>query len=162
MSFPIQLMKNTDPYNKVNKSPVAVTTVSGELKANCTIVDPVITIQYDSAFINANYAYIPEFGRYYFIKNAETPANGLWTLTMHTDVLMSFASSILNSPTTVSRSSNNCNMFLNDDHYGIQETRIFLQRIFRAVLIHRLHLMCWHLLAFRIMGRKNKWKTLSI
>ena len=121
MSCDVQLMKNMDPYNKIWKTPEAVTTVSGELKENCTIVDPVITIQYSGAFINANYAYIPTFGRYYFIKNAETPSNGLWTLTMHTDVLMSFASSILNSPATVSRSSNNFNMYLNDDHYGIQE-----------------------------------------
>lgn len=123
MSFDIHLMKNTDPYNKIWKTvdPEAGTTVSGELKENCTIVDPVITIQYSGAFIDYNYAYIPTFGRYYFIKNAETPSNGLWTLTMHTDVLMSFASSILNSPATVSRSSNNFNMMLNDDHYGIQE-----------------------------------------
>lgn len=132
MSFPIQLMRNNDPYNKINKSPVPVITVTGELKENCTIVDPDITIQYAGSFIGANYAFIPEFGRYYFIKNAETPANGLWTLSMHTDVLMSFASSILNSPATVARSSNNFNMYLNDDHYGIQENPYIFTKSFPA------------------------------
>lgn len=132
MSFPIQLMRNNDPYNKINKAPVPVLTVEGELKDNCTIVDPDIMIQYDGAFIGANYAYIPAFGRYYFIKNAETPSNGLWTLSMHTDVLKSFASSILNSPATVARSSNNFNMYLNDDHYGIQENPYIFTKSFPA------------------------------
>lgn len=130
MSFDIHLMMNNDPYNKINKNPVTVSTVTGELVDNCNIVDPEIMIQYDGAFINANYAYIPEFGRYYFIKNAETPSNGLWKLTMHTDVLMSFASAILHSPATVARSSNNFNMYLNDDHFAIQENPYIFTKAF--------------------------------
>lgn len=130
MSFDIHLMRCDDPYNKINKVPVTVTTVTGELKDNCTIVDPDIMIQYDGAFIAANYAYIPTFNRYYFIKNAESVSNGLWTLTMHTDVLYSFQQSILNSPAVVARSSNNFNMMLNDDHYHIQENPYIFTKTF--------------------------------
>lgn len=130
MSFDIHLMRCDDPYNKINKVPVTVTTVTGELKDNCTIVDPDIMIQYDGAFIAANYAYIPAFNRYYFIKNAESVSNGLWKLTMHTDVLFSFQQSILNSPAVVARSSNNFNMMLNDDHYHIQENPYIFTKTF--------------------------------
>lgn len=130
MSFSIHLMKYDDPYNKIVKVPVTVAVVTGELKDNCTIVDPEIMIEYDHAFIDANYAHIPDFGRYYFIKNAESVSNGLWNLTMHTDVLFSFQQSILNSPAVVARSSNNFNMMLNDDHYHIQENPYIFTKTF--------------------------------
>lgn len=123
MSFSIHLKNNTEPYNKINKNTDDMTTLtlSGKLTDNSTIVDPVILIEYNGALTNYNYAYIPEFGRYYFIKNVESVSNGLWSVEMHTDVLKSFASSIMSSPAIVSRSSSNFNMMLNDDHYYTQE-----------------------------------------
>ena len=121
MSFQIELMKNSDPYNKINKNPASVQTVEGTLKEECTIVDPEVLIEYTGALTSANYAYIPEFGRYYFIRNAESYRNGLWSIQLHTDVLKSFASSIMSSPAIVARSSSNFNMMLNDDHYFTQE-----------------------------------------
>lgn len=125
MSFPIVLMLNTAPYNKINKTPDidlhTIKTVSGELKEECTLVDPVIMIEHSGSFTGINYAYIEQFGRYYFIKNAESVSNGLWSVEMHTDVLKSFASSIMSSPAIVARSSSNFNMMLNDDHYFTQE-----------------------------------------
>ena len=121
MSFQIELMKNSDPYNKINKNPASVQTVEGTLKEECTIVDPEVLIEYTGALTSANYAYIPEFGRYYFIRNAESYRNGLWFIQLHTDVLKSFASSIMSSPAIVARSSSNFNMMLNDDHYFTQE-----------------------------------------
>lgn len=130
MSFQIQLMKNTDPYNKIRKSPAAVATVEGTLKEETTIVDPEILIEYSSSLTGANYAYIEAFGRYYFINNVESYRNGLWSVKMHADVLMSFSSSILSSPAIVARSSNNFNMMLNDDHYFCQENPYIFTKAF--------------------------------
>mgnify|MGYP007012534478 CR=1 FL=1 len=121
MSFPVVLMLNKDPYNKIMKAPETITTVEGTLKDTTTIVDPEILIEYAGTFRGINYAYIEELGRYYFIKNVESYRNGLWAVQMHTDVLMSFQSSILNSPAIAARSSNNFNMMLNDDHFYTQE-----------------------------------------
>lgn len=130
MSFQIELMKNSDPYNKINKSPASVQMVEGTLKEECTIVDPEVLIEYTGALTSSNYAYIPEFGRYYFIRNAESYRNGLWSIQLHTDVLKSFASSIMTSPAIVARSSSNFNMMLNDDHYFTQENPYIFTQVF--------------------------------
>lgn len=127
MSFNVDLMTNTEPYNKIGKDPALVTTASGTLKDECSLVDPVIIIEYAGAFPNANYAciqYDPEDAstkKYYFIKNVESYRTGLWRVSMHIDVLKTYASGILSSPAIVARSSNNFNMLLNDDHYYCQE-----------------------------------------
>lgn len=130
MSFDVVLMRNDEPYNKISKTPVTIQTVSGTLKEECTLVDPEILIEYSTAVTGANYAYIAEFGRYYFIKNAESYRNGLWSIQLHTDVLKSFASSIMSSPAIVARSSSNFNMMLNDDHYFTQENPYIFTQVF--------------------------------
>ena len=108
MSFPVQLMLNSDPYNKIQKSPTVVAAVNGTLKEECSLMDPEILIERSEPIIDANYAYI-EFsenvGKYYFIKNVEAYRSGLWRVSMHCDVLMTYADGILSSPVIVARSS---------------------------------------------------------
>ena len=128
--FDIVLMRNDEAYNKISKSPVTIQTVNGTLKEECTIVDPEILVEYTGALTTANYAYISEFGRYYFIKNAESYRNNLWSIQLHTDVLKSFASDILSSPAIIARSSSNFNMMLNDDHYFTQENPYIFTQTF--------------------------------
>lgn len=130
MSFDITLMSNSEPYNKIQKSPSAIITLSGTLKDNCSLIDPVVLIDREAAITDANYAYIPDFGRYYFIKNIESYKTGLWLVSMHCDVLMTYAAGILSSPAIVSRSSSNFNMFLNDDHYYTQENPMIFTKAF--------------------------------
>lgn len=133
MSFPIQLMLNSEPYNKIQKSPTVVATVSGTLKEECSLMDPEILIERSEPIIDANYAYI-EFsenvGKYYFIKNVEAYRSGLWRVSMHCDVLMTYAAGILSSPAIVARSSSNFNMMMNDDHYYTQENPMIFTKAF--------------------------------
>ena len=122
MSFPIQLMTNSEPINKINKSPSNVgNAVEGSLMDACSIVDPVVLIELDSVPAGVNYAYIAAFNRYYFIRDVQSYRTGLWKFTMHCDVLKSFSAAILSSPAVVARSSSNFNMLLNDDKYFCQE-----------------------------------------
>ena len=71
MSFAVDLMLNTEPYNKITKNPSTILTATGELKEECSLMDPVILIASDTAPTGVNYAYIADFGRHYFIKNIE-------------------------------------------------------------------------------------------
>lgn len=129
MSFTVTVMQNDEPYNKINKSITSGTDYTGSLVDESSIVDPVIMVE--SATMPAgNYAYISEFGRYYFIKNIESYRTNLWRITMHCDVLRSFASGILSSPAIVARSSNNFNMLMNDDHYYTQENPYIFTKAF--------------------------------
>lgn len=121
MSFAVDLQLNTEPYNKITKTPSTVLTATGELKEDCSLMDPVILIASDTAPTGVNYAYIADFGRHYFIKNIEAYRTGLWSVEMHCDVLKTYSAAILSSPAVVSRSSSNFNMLMNDDHYYCQE-----------------------------------------
>lgn len=62
---------------------------SGSLKDETRVTNPVILMELENP-IGFNYAYIPEFGRYYFIDDIISVRTGLWKISMKVDVLESF------------------------------------------------------------------------
>ena len=116
MSFNIVLMNNTDPTNKVTKSPSTVSTLTGTLKDSSSIIDPVILIQRDSP-VGFNYCYIQTFNRYYFVNDIIIVKNGLLEIHCHVDVLMSFKTEILAQRALVSRNAKNWNLYINDNNF---------------------------------------------
>lgn len=110
----IQLYKNNSSDIETDKSLTHVITISGTLKDECSIVYPEIIVAGNSKIITANYAYIPEYNRYYFIENITIVKNGLYRLSLHTDVLMSFKKYIRGMYAIVARSSDNSNMYIID------------------------------------------------
>jgi hypothetical protein len=66
-----------------------VITISGSLRGDCDVLNPVIEVSVDNPFIY-NYAYIPDFKRYYFIDRFVVSRQGLYRLYMSVDVLQSF------------------------------------------------------------------------
>lgn len=131
MSFTINTYNMTEPVNKIDKSlglsPVG--SYTGQLVDGTSIVDPDILIE-SSGVPGGNYAFIGEFGRYYFIKDKVSVKNGLWRLQMHVDVLKSYASGILSSTAIVARNSTNYNQMLNDSEFKIQENPIIMTKTF--------------------------------
>ena len=119
MSFNIQLMNNQEELNKISKSPSVVMTLTGTLREETSIVDPVITIEYSGTLTNVNYAYIPEFNRYYFITQIESVRTGLWRIYCHCDVLKTYAQAILGTPCVVARNENRYNLYLNDVYFKV-------------------------------------------
>ena len=67
MAFNITFMNNQEELNKITKRPSSVMTLTGHLREETDIVNPVINIEYDGTLTNVNYMWIPEFHRYYFI-----------------------------------------------------------------------------------------------
>ena len=129
MSFPIVFMFNNEPMNKISKTPVEKFTLNGELRDESSIIDPVILIEKDNP-IEANYAYIAAFNRYYYIKDITAVRTGLWRISMHTDVLKTFSEGILNSPCIVAKSSSKYNMYLNDSDYKCLQDDIVMTKTF--------------------------------
>ena len=66
---------------------------------------------------NWNYAYIPDFGRYYFVDNWEWE-KPYWTVSLSVDVLASFRTDILSSSKYVLRSASDYNDKIMDDAYS--------------------------------------------
>ena len=63
----IRLYYNTSDNRCIRKNLLNELSLSGTLRDSCNLIEPVINIQSDSV-IRYNYAYIPDFKRYYFIK----------------------------------------------------------------------------------------------
>lgn len=85
----ITLCVNKSEKNKLNKVISGNNTLSGTLKEETSVTSPIILIQIDNP-TEYNYAYIPEFKRYYFISDMVSVRTGLWRISMQVDVLMSF------------------------------------------------------------------------
>lgn len=130
MSFVIDLMYNSAPYNKITKNPTSVRQLTGTLREETSIVDPEVNIEYNGALTDCNYAYIEQFRRYYFIRNIESVRNGLWRVYMHCDVLKTFSEGILGSPAIIERSTNNFNKYLNDPYFKCQQNPIIMTKNF--------------------------------
>jgi hypothetical protein len=92
----LRLCINNSEKNKINKSLTAGVTLSGTLRNESNVVNPSIVINIDNPTIY-NYAYIEDFGRYYFITDYISLRNGIWQINLKSDVLMSFKDSILAS-----------------------------------------------------------------
>lgn len=99
----LRLGVNNSEKNKINKSLTAGVTLSGTLRNESNVVTPSIIINIDNPTIY-NYAYIEDFGRYYFITDYISLRTGIWQINLKSDVLMSFKDSILASPVLISNS----------------------------------------------------------
>lgn len=87
--------------------------VSGTLKSASSIINPVILIE-ETDRISYNYAFIFEFGRYFYIHDIISVRNNLWELVMQVDVLMSFRKSIYNLYGFIDRNENEQNPYIVD------------------------------------------------
>lgn len=131
MAFNIILQRNNSEMNSVTKSVEDILTVSGVLKEETSIIDPVIKIECDLAAVTScNYLSIPSFGRSYFITDIRSVRNGLVEFTCHVDVLSSFASAIKENTAIVRRQEKNWNLYLNDGSFKVYQNPNVLTKAF--------------------------------
>lgn len=115
----ITFYKISDDKRQVTKTLNSTTKIkdsTGVIKTDCSIMEPRIEMAYDSQLITANYMYIPDFHRYYFINKIDTGAQRLF-IEGHIDVLQTYASQIRNLYCVVARQEdeNKSNLYLNDE-----------------------------------------------
>lgn len=131
MSFDITLQINKSEKNKVTKSITDIITVTGELKSETSIIDPVIMINCElSNVTKCNYMTIPSFGRSYFVNNIRSIRSGLVEFSCHVDVLSSFADAIKSNSAIVRRQENKWNLYLNDGSFKVYQNPIVLTKEF--------------------------------
>jgi len=115
MSFNIIMQQNNSERNKINKDITNIETLTGNLRATTSIIDPVIVIEGDlSDYVDCNYMTIEEFNRSYFITNIRSLANDLIEITAHVDVLYSFKDEILNNTGIIRRQEEKWNLYVDD------------------------------------------------
>lgn len=87
-----------------------------QIKAPSSIISPIIQLSKASNPTNFNYAYIPDWNRYYFISDI-TYGIGLWILSLRVDVLASFKDDILATSQYILRNANSYNTNIMDTLY---------------------------------------------
>lgn len=131
MAFNIVLQTNNSERNRLDKSVSTIATVSGVLKEETSIIDPVIKIECDlSSFTGCNYITIPAFGRSYFVNNIRSIRDGLVEFSCHVDVLSTYAGHIRNNRAITKRQENNWNLYLNDGSFKVYQNPNVLTKAF--------------------------------
>jgi hypothetical protein len=131
MSFSITLYSNSSENNKVDKSISRLSTFTGTLRDECSIIDPLIVFEGSLAtFAGANYLYIPDFKRYYFIRDITSISNTLVEVSAHVDVLMSFATGIRANRAIIRKNANEYNLYLNDGTFKCYQNPLILTKAF--------------------------------
>lgn len=110
----IDLYLNNSENNSFDKKLTMVRNMNGNLRQETSIINPVIIFEYASTLPVFNYVYIPDFKRYYFVKNVVSVRTNLWEMSLHVDVLSSFKNEILENTGTIARQENQWNMYLDD------------------------------------------------
>ena len=138
MAFEIILQVNNSEKNKLSKSVTNIITVTGELKTETSIIDPVIIINCKLEDVTkCNYMTISSFGRSYFVNNIRSIRSGLVEFSCHVDVLSSFADAIKTNSAIVRKQENNWNLYLNDGSFKVYQNPMVLTKAFPAGFTNR-------------------------
>lgn len=98
----LKLYNTSDSNNTIGKTLTDEQTFDITFKDTFDIINPIVLLKSDVPIIK-NYAYIPEFGRYYFITSIQIQPNKIYKLYLECDVLESFKNDILASRGLVTR-----------------------------------------------------------
>ena len=78
-----------------------------------SVINPTFIFTSATNILNANYIFVPDFGRYYYITNQIVSKNRIH-INCHVDVLMSFSKSIKESWAILERQEKEFDLYLND------------------------------------------------
>lgn len=139
------LYNMTADRKRINKpEDGALTSKNGvecRLKENTSILNPVILVSksvLDKNYAKANYAYIKEFGRYYFINNIVAVTGGLLEISMEVDVLKTYAYDLMRTKFEIARAENVPAADLNNANFFIDTERALQNRktVYYKILGH--------------------------
>ena len=101
----IDFYKNISEKNKIGKKLLNKLTLNGNLREESSVINPTILVEHSNLSVY-NYAYIPNFNRYYFVSEITSVRNDLWRVSLKCDVLESFKKDILNLSCIVDKQQN--------------------------------------------------------
>ena len=115
MSFGILIQRNNSEKNKLDKNIELLLNLTGDLKEDTSLVDPVIKVYSAAgALATANYMTIDTFGRSYFITDIRSINNEITEVSAHVDVLTTYKSQIRGNRAIIKRQQHSWNLYLND------------------------------------------------
>ena len=127
------LYENKSDKIVVNKKIMEVQSYEGFLRDGSSITNPTILIE--GLFnignnINANYLFLPDYRRYYYITEIEQIRSNLVKISASVDVLMSFKDELQNCKGIVKKNATAYNMYLNDGSFKVYQNKELVQKWF--------------------------------
>lgn len=114
----VTLYYNADKTIVAQKHLTSIGSYSGDFRATADVLRPTLIIQGEIS-ISANYVYIPDFRRYYYISERREITKDLTEFSLYVDVRKSFYNNLMSNKGIVARNTNNYNMYLRDDKIPI-------------------------------------------
>ena len=96
----LQIYNNNSNTNVLNKKITLVNTLEFNLKADNSILQPILILK---KYSEGNYCYIKEFKRYYYITDIRVLTGGLYQLQLEVDILMTYKDKIMTNPITTQK-----------------------------------------------------------
>ena len=124
----------TDEVNQIGKTTSNLITLTGSVRGECSVTDPVIEVY--AVSVSSNYAYITEFSRYYFIRKITCVRTGLFRLEMHVDVLETYKTPIKALTAIIKRQQNVYNMYLDDPMFQTQNRQQIVTKVFPSTAFY--------------------------
>lgn len=110
----LRLYNTSSAHNVVRKQMTLLQSVNGVLKENCRMENVTLNVTYFADYYRCNYAYIPDFHRYYYVNVALVEGDQI-RLMMKSDPLTSFYDGYKDSKVIARRSSTDVNPNIPDD-----------------------------------------------
>lgn len=127
----LTLYTNNDNDRVVTKNLTQLAALTGTLRKNTSIINPVIEVEAinNSIAAECNYAKIDEFGRYYFVNDIVFTGK-LFEVHMHVDVLSSFQTQLKALDAVVGRNEKEYNLYLQDGYFKTYQNPYIETKIF--------------------------------
>ena len=134
MTFTITFYKMTCEKNRVDKTNYISNYVQYDeclLKENTSLINPSVNIRLRTSqmtqIFEYNYCYIDSFKRYYFVKNISTLYNGMFSIDLELDVLMTYKEQIKSNTAIVARNEFDYNSYVVDNKIAYKKNPIIEQ-----------------------------------
>ena len=131
MSVSVTFYNNRSDTRDVNKNITQIGAVrSLDIWGECSVENPVIRVELDNNLVNCNYAYIADFGRYYYCDSPVIVDGSFMIIQMRVDVLKTFWNSFKGSQCIAERSSSNFDKMIPDNEHVLRADKNYQVRKF--------------------------------
>lgn len=127
----VKLFKYNSPNFYINKELIDIMTLTGVLKNETSVLDPIFEVETPENLSQCNYVWIAEMHRYYYVTNIISVTDRLWRLTCHVDVLMTYKPQIKAHSAIISRQENLWDLYLPDgETFKTEQGMLVVQKEF--------------------------------
>lgn len=111
---------NNSEIDKVGKALTEIGRTEIVALDDSTLEHPIARVNFPEV-PKVTYAYIPDFGRYYFVGEAKPLNKQIWSIPLEVDPLNSFANEIKSNKAVIERQEYEYNLYLKDELLPLTE-----------------------------------------